>query len=317
MKKSSVRIPLALGSFVALSLSLGACFVENPKYEPPADSASSVGATTSDSSTASSFGGSSGAGSTGDETTGVITTSATSSMTSGMTAVMTVGSTFPFTSGSSFTSTSGGGSSTGAFPDGCDPYEQDCFDGTKCTAMDSDADGYLDELTCALYGDEILGEMCFVNLETGDDTCGPGLACVKGTCRELCSGSEDDPLCLQGDAECFLYKDILPICLPKCVPPGYDECDGGVCVPSPNSNGFVCAPAGLNNGIGEGCEHVNDCKVALFCAPMEDAPLCNAGSCCTPYCNNDEDPIFCDAYDLSCQSFNNPMFPNVGFCGVE
>ncbi len=302
---------------MALALSISACFASNPEYEAPAESASSTStgeATRGAGSETSGYSTGTVGGSTVGASTSGMTSSVTSSVTSGMTAVMTAGSTFPATSDSSITTTSGEGSSTGGFPEECDPYQQNCGNDTKCTAKDDNNDGYLDELTCAGYGPKPLGDPCQVDLMSGNDTCGLGLACVKGTCREICSGSEENPSCNQGLTKCFLYKEILPICVPTCTPPGFNECDEGVCVPSPYSEGFVCAPAGLNGTVGDPCDFVTDCELGLFCAPPGAVP-CDDDSCCTPFCNEDEDPVICMEFELDCISLNNELFPGLGFCG--
>ncbi|MCA9715034.1 MAG: hypothetical protein KC468_10145 [Myxococcales bacterium] len=287
-----------------------ACFASNPDYVPPEDATGETArpTSTSDADTSTGAGASTGGSSSvGGSSSANPTTPATSGETSD--------ATLPSTVSSSFTSDPGTVETTGEPPvDACNPYLQNCDDmEEKCSAKDSDADGYLDELTCAGFGDGPIGGMCSSNPNTGDDTCGPWLFCAGGQCREICSGSPDDPMCLEGDTTCFAYKELMPICVPQCVPLAPEPCDNGVCVPVPGGEDFACAPEGLGGTPEEPCKFANDCAPGLVCVDADQLPDCGGSRCCTSLCLIGNEPC---PPGYGCTSYGFPNHPNVGFCGA-
>ncbi len=314
------------GAWIAatlLTLASG-CFVENPDYEPPADSAGLPTRTGGESSSGESD---SFATSAESMTGATLASSTTDSMTSGGSGPMTTASaTGPTTvdpdptnptDPTDPTDTTDTTEPTEPIP--CDVFAQDCEEPLKCVPFDADDDNQIDGAVCVQAGEDQLGEPCEFNPDVLEDSCDEQLACVAGTCMELCEGNINDPVCELSEAECLLAEPNTPLCAPYCDPtPDNQFCELGVfthCVPSENE--FICVPpSGVEAGLSEQCAASKDCKAGYMCLDGVSVPDCDWDSCCTPYC--DLDGGVCPL-NMFCQPVfeePNPDYPFLGVCVV-
>ncbi|MBL9105824.1 MAG: ribulose phosphate epimerase [Myxococcales bacterium] len=292
--------------WVALGLLAGACAKNDPQTT---DEASTGG----DASSATTGEPGSAASSTGDDQDP--STAATSATTS-------AGATGDATTGAGSTDDSGGGGE-------CDPQQQDCGEGEKCTAVAKTEGTPWDYNKCVpVMGDGQAGDLCDIedNKYSGRDNCARGLLCMLsdqdgkgGVCIEFCS---PDSECTMSDATCEVYNDgILPICLPPCDPLIQDCPEGQACYEGATS--FVCfkevAKPGMG-GQGTPCMSVNICQKGFTCAEAATQPDCPGDGCCSAFCPVSEGDALCGP-DLMCL----PFFPegmapegyqDVGICGV-
>ncbi len=230
--------------------------------------------------------------------------------------------------------TSGGGSEgegdTQMFlvqPDGgvvemCDPGEQDCPKGQKCTSfVSTPGNDTVDATHCVdVMGDRAFGEAC-ERIE-GNDDCGTGLFCMtdvsghlgEGVCLEFCTVNQP---CEFG-GECFAFNDgALPLCQQLCDPLIQDCPPTQGCYQAFDS--FVCAmpgpPAGGGND-GDACGTIQGCNPGLVCAAGTDG--CTEPSCCTPVCDLSGPATQCTAPDECIQALEDPppMLSQVGICAV-
>jgi len=214
-------------------------------------------------------------------------------------------------------------------PDGgvegqCDPYEQDCPKGEKCTSYVSTPGGQtVDATKCVpVIGDDLWGEPC--ERMTDNDTCAAGFFCMTdvsgntgpGTCLEYCSPGNE---CVYG-GECFPFNDgALPVCEVLCDPILQDCPEGQGCYAA--FDNFVCAMPGAPEGQGndgDPCNTIQSCNPGLICrggtagCPMD-------GACCTPVCEVSGPAEQCADPSEDCiQALDDPP-PNlqdVGYCGV-
>jgi hypothetical protein len=217
-----------------------------------------------------------------------------------------------------------------ADPDGaaCDPWEQDCPPGEKCTYY---YDGYSTLTRCVPVDPQAKGpgEPCRFDGDPwgGIDDCAKGSLCAYvdeeglGTCVELCSGSPEEPVCSDPDAMCQLCENDCPsLCLPTCDPLAPDCAPGFVCAPT-QEGPFVCAPGGAPNGaggFGATCDYANDCEPGFGCVSGELLPSCDGEFCCTAYCDLDDqkapcpEPLLCRPFDENADQENQ----DVGVCAL-
>ncbi len=277
-------------------------------------------------------GGSATSSGTGSTTDAAGPTDATSASTSG--GPPPTGSSS--TSGGSTSETDAGGSTSGSFveqPDGggnneCDPREQDCPDGEKCTAWADDGESVWNANKCVPQtGTNQPGDPC--TLEGGGvsglDDCAKGAICLfgnedgMGICLGFCEGS--DETCPTGDPCIVANNGTLPLCLDACNPLLQDCPNSEGCYDSPDGF-FVCfADASGAGGLdGDPCppaDGENLCDPGLWCGPGSSG--CVGVNCCTPYC--DLSGPSCTAPD-ECVSFYGdpgnapPGLEDVGVCVV-
>lgn len=175
----------------------------------------------------------------------------------------------------------------------------------------------------------------------GDDDCEQGAVCWNvgsdgmGVCVAMCSidlgntyaaaeghcSSAPGVHCVTGNGG------VLDICLPTCnpLPSIASGCSfGDGCYPV--HHGFACAPSGgpptspAPYGLGDPCEHVNDCEPGLVCIGAAALPACAADRCCAEYCDvTTADP--CSTAGAECvawyeQGTDIPLLTDLGVCGV-
>lgn len=210
-------------------------------------------------------------------------------------------------------SAEGGAASFGAGTTGggadvlCDPLLQDCAEGETCVWDDGVFRCFLHESTtpsgqvCASTNGCDVGLQCVDPesigcsaedpgccswfCDTSDpaaEICGPGRVCSEwfeaglappgledvGVCRIDVAGSSDSGDETGAPAQCDAIAQ--------------DCADGETCVPDDD---FLCLPAG-NAAQFDPCVAVDDCQVALVCAPWDVVPGCAeaSGACCTALC---------------------------------
>ncbi len=187
----------------------------------------------------------------------------------------------------------------------CDPVDDDCPDGTRCTYTSEAARNGI--ATCTPAGDAALGEVCTrPDGEVGYDTCAAGGVCVNyavardgenfvRVCRAWC---RDDAGCAEGEL-CRRFDAFEPagLCVPACDPID-GACDGDLmCAPVPRFGdiawGYSCQHPFDGPGAGETCLGISACPTGYACAPST--------ATCDPVCSDDApcpDGSVCDAYPI-------------------
>ncbi len=220
----------------------------------------------------------------------------------------------------------------------CDIFAQDCPEGQKCAAYDSDEDGAWDSTKCVtLTGDGQLDDPCTAEPgATGVDDCDAGYMCWNvdeegmGTCYALCTGSPENPMCPEGGQCAICQTCVIPLCIPDCDPLLQDCGNGELCVNDPNSGGFVCVLDASEGDAPEGtpCEFVNVCNKGTTCVSPDFYPSLECMGwigCCAPFCdtdNGDADCVGLSVADAECVAFYGdgeapPGYENVGVCGIQ
>ena len=208
--------------------------------------------------------------------------------------------------------------------EGCNAYTQNCPEGFKCMFK---ADFSVAQ--CAVNDENAkgVGDVCVVN-DSGIDDCEQGAFCWKvneetheGTCT---------PLCVDGDTPCppqhFCYGFArhgvdAGICIGLCDPLEQDCDEGELCIPSPQY-GFSCAldASGEEGAYGDPCEFANACDPGLLCINPEYVEGCQAGGCCTPFCDITEMPDQCPGDSQECIPWYDmdapPEYEKMGVCGI-
>jgi hypothetical protein len=221
-------------------------------------------------------------------------------------------------------------------PDGgatntCDPAEQDCPEGEKCTGVVIEQGACcVDANQCVpIVGDKQVGDPC-VRTQDNDD-CAEGLFCMTktsgstgdGVCLALCDAADQD--CAEDglpDATCVSFNDgTLPLCQDDC-DPLVQDCDPTLGCYGVGTQGFVCSLPGFEDGLGNDgdmCFTIQSCKPGLQCTASEALDGCAAARCCTPFCDLAEaDP--CTAPEACVAYFEAgtapPGYENVGLCVI-
>jgi hypothetical protein len=178
---------------------------------------------------------------------------------------------------------------------GCNFFDDNCFDGEKCSAWANDGGFVPNSTRCspvAPNADQV-GESCEWegSMVSGIDTCESGAHCwgpwgqtELAVCRQVCGSDPDAPIC-PADTACVSIG-ALPLCLPTCDPLVADACgDGETCI---STNGtFACAPA-ISDGfaqVGDPCEAAYHCAPGTACIAEDELPGCFSGAgCCATLC---------------------------------
>ncbi len=259
------------------------------------------------------------------------------------------------TSGSDATTTTGNNSTTdtstteGPLPDmpkgdgnQCSLILQDCNDGEKCVPWNENGGIFPDGVKCVpepANADAIGSECAVLNgFGNGEDSCQKGSICLDldddgaATCVEFCSGSLDNPFCMDEDYKCVpLFEPEVPLCFRKCDPLVQNCGESEGCFMDAltiGSEGFVCMPLVENTSEGQGdygelCIAASNCKPGFSCIWPENVPDCPYIYCCTPWCNTQNGDDDCTPFDsqLNCIPWyepgqETPGFENVGICGI-
>lgn len=167
----------------------------------------------------------------------------------------------------------------------CSVWNQDCAKDEKCTPWANDGGLVWNAARCVLLAEDPvgLGEPCTVegSYTAGFDTCEAGLTCIgsdeetlEGICMELCSGSEESPVCVDTpEATCVGHDTVIPLCRPTCDPLESNCADGEACLPS--FDGWGCMLAG-SAALAEPCDSFNACAPGSICLEGEDGSSCAA-----------------------------------------
>jgi len=207
---------------------------------------------------------------------------------------------------------------TGANGHECDNFGQDCPEGQKCAAWNSDGGGSWNALKCVpVMGDQQPGEPCFApeGGTSGLDDCAKGVMCWDvdenkvGVCVALCGGVPETPICPK-DGPCFISGEgWLNLCLPECDPLVQDCMDEeDVCIV--DGSGFFCVPdaSGADGQANDACEFDGACDEGLTCLdPVEASSACDprALGCCQPFCEFPGGG--CPNLDQACVQWYDPM----------
>ncbi|KIG18460.1 hypothetical protein DB30_00745 [Enhygromyxa salina] len=209
----------------------------------------------------------------------------------------------------------------------CDTFAQDCPDGEKCVPYSPHGSGWDAHKCVPIMGDQAPGEPCISHgiVEATDDCDGTSFCWdvqdvdgqPVGTCAAFCTGSPDDPQCPPGSS-CLISGDsTISLCIFGC-DPTLQDCDVGQACYWTN-NGFNCMFTTDDAPAGQPCNFVNDCAAGLGCTSADALPACEAGACCTPFCDIDLGDAQCDAVPgTSCVPFFEadpiPGLEHVGVC---
>jgi hypothetical protein len=217
-------------------------------------------------------------------------------------------------------------------PDGgganeCDPQDQDCPEGQKCTAWANDGGTFWNANKCVdVGGAGVAGDPCMVEGSgvSGVDDCDVGFICMNtneeniGTCIEFCQGDAED---CDPDYVCAIYNDgVLPICLLGCDPLQQNCPPMQACIDTPNAS-FICFndASGETGAAGDPCppaDGENSCDPGMWCGPGYSG--CASVNCCTPYCDLSDDD--CTGANQCISFFGDgdapPGFEEVGVCIV-
>lgn len=305
---------------------LAACSARPLAHGDSAVDATSTGDTTSTGGTTASPG-------TGAPTTSGVTEAATDT-----TATTGAAGT---TDGASDTADASGGNfippqDLGPLVEMCDVLTQNCPEGQKCAPYSGDGDWAWDSTKCVDVVPSPAGlyEPCTAGpISTGEDTCDKGLMCWDidldtgvGYCVAHCTGSPDEPTCVDPKARCVISAaSVLMLCLPMCDPILQDCNDGDVCIPDPNSpDKWICVldASGDEGQVFDPCEYANACDPGLFCADPSVASECDpkALGCCNPFCDLTQ-PNTCPGQGQQCLPWYEPGealpdYEHVGYCAL-
>lgn len=277
-------------SATTLSWAIGLAMLGAACGPAAGDSASSTGSAAS--SEASSEASSTSGG-------GTTTMAPTSSGSDGESSTSTGGTSSSSTECVTCSDSSEGGGFIYAAPDmgppvkECDPWLQDCPEGEKCVPFVSTGGGAPDSLHCEPVAEspKQAGEPCTEEgwKQTHKDDCDFGLFCWIGTCKPLCTGTPDAPVCGDPASECLITNDdALTVCMPACDALAQDCEVDQVCLPIDDTQRFFCLPDASGDGGHEfdPCQNKNGCDPGLICLEATLAAECEGGgSCCLKLCD--------------------------------
>ena len=235
------------------------------------------------------------------------------------------------TTGCSFIDCNDGGGGTGPQ---CDIWAQDCPEEEKCMPWANDGGSSWNATKCTPLdpAPQQPGDVCSTEGGgvSGVDNCAKSSMCWnvdpetnEGTCVAFCEGSEEDPMCAPGFGCTIANMGTLILCLPKCDPLVQDCGNGDLCLPQPGGGDlFICVldASGEVGAYGDPCEFENACDPGFLCINPEYVEGCQAGGCCTPFCDITEMPDQCPGDSQECIPWYDmdapPEYENVGVCGI-
>ncbi len=320
-----MKITGILTGVISSAMILAACTPKNPfetATTDPTGASMSDGSTSSNDTDTDTDAGTTGAGT--DSMSGTQGTGVTGDPTGDPTGDTSTGGE---TTGCTFISCGDGGDGGNE----CDVWAQDCPEGEKCMPWANDGGNSWNALKCTPLdpAPQQPGDVCTTeNAVGGVDNCAISSMCWdvdpetnEGSCVAFCEGTEEDPSCAPGFSCAILNAGTLILCLPSCDPllqdcPGDDLCLGV-------GDGFICAldASGEMGAYGDPCEFANACDPGLACLSPEYIEGCQAGGCCTPFCDTSEMPDTCPGGTQEClpwyeEGMAPPGFETVGICGI-
>jgi hypothetical protein len=221
----------------------------------------------------------------------------------------------------------------------------DCPAGEKCIPVANDDGAIWNSTACVAIDPDAaaVGDLCTATPPgtLGDDDCEQGAVCWNvgsdgvGTCVAMCSidlgvtyAAAEGHCAGAPGAHCVTGSGgVVDLCLPTCnpLPAAASGCAfGDGCYPI--HHGFACAQAGgpptspVPQGLGDPCEHVNDCEPGLFCLDAAVQAACPADRCCAEYCDRAAaDP--CATPGTECipwyeQGTDVPLLAELGACAA-
>jgi hypothetical protein len=212
----------------------------------------------------------------------------------------------------------------------CDPFEQDCPEGEKCSPYASDGGNEWNANKCVpVLGDQQPGELCSWDgiIEATDD-CDATSFCwdvmeidgeLLGTCAAFCTGTADAPEC-PGGGSCIITDSFsFALCIITCNPLLQDCAPGLGCFWA--NSAFACLFTAGDIPAGEPCGFINDCAPGNYCVEAATLPDCAATSCCTSFCDLDLGDAQCSEPGTACVAFFNdgeapPGYEDLGLCLV-
>lgn len=178
--------------------------------------------------------------------------------------------------------------------------DDDCPADRRCLALSGSESGH-GVHRCAPAGVRGVGEQCDTLRRTSESTCGDGLVCTLGSCREPC----DDAGACSGDESCIGDYDGWGCVSTRCADvhcPKDFRCLEGRCLKGPDCRDPQACPPGtacMARGDGErwtsAC--LQPCSEARSCP---DGEVCDAFGACLPAC--DPERLDSCGNDSRCQS---------------
>jgi hypothetical protein len=176
---------------------------------------------------------------------------------------------------------------------------QDCLQAEKCMPWVNDGGSQWNATRCSPVGGRGQpGDPCTAegSAYSGVDDCALGVMCWRvdpatneGTCHQLCSAVEGQPICPDGFVCSQPYGYALPICVTPCDPLAPDCLEGEGCYPAGAT--FGCLPT-LSPVVPDGqtCEWRTQCEAGSLCADAALLETCDGDRCCTPLCATEGPP---------------------------
>jgi hypothetical protein len=202
----------------------------------------------------------------------------------------------------------------------CDIWDpKGCPEGEKCMPWDDQGGGFWNATKCSPVdaqpkqdGDECATEG---GGTSGVDNCDVGLLCWflneenVGSCINMCTGSMENPMCNPGEVCDISNNGSLILCLDTCDPVAVDCPDGQICFATSTGDGqFICDfdASGDIGQFGDPCEFINVCDPGLYCAGADAMPGCDAGGCCTPFCDVNDPQCPASDPQVECVKWHEP-----------
>ncbi|MCA9657921.1 MAG: hypothetical protein KC486_06220 [Myxococcales bacterium] len=211
----------------------------------------------------------------------------------------------------------------------CDINAQDCPAGEKCNLWGTDGDWWNAAKCVPVVEDpDKAGEACTALQSgySGIDTCEMGAICWdvdennEGTCIAYCLGDWLSGVLVCPEGHFCEVSRVITLCMPICDPILQDCADGDLCLPLNEAFGCVLDGSGDAGAFGDPCEYADACDPGLVCLNPQYVPKCQAGGCCSPFCDTGA-PNTCPAADMEClpwfdEGLAPPGLEHVGVCGI-